>query len=83
MRVPPLQDRRRKKTRDEFQHELFLRKRSRKNIRAVRMESIDLAALAEEEEDEESDSDFGSGEEGFFVSDPKKKAAKKTGMETK
>ena len=33
---------RRKKTREEFQHELFLRKRSRKNIRNVKTDSFEL-----------------------------------------
>ncbi len=63
-------DRRRKKTREEFQHELFLRKRSRKSSRVVRADSVEINAL-------EVDSDFGSddGDDGcFFVNNPKGKA---------
>ncbi len=61
-----VQGRRRKKTREEFQHELFLRKRSRKNIRNVRSDSFEIDAL-------EVDSDFSSGDECFFVNNPKGK----------
>ena len=64
-------DRRRKKTREEFQHELFLRKRSRKNTRSgfgviggsasANVDNVDLFGDGE-------DSDFSSGDESsFFV----------------
>ena len=59
-------DRRRKKTREEFQHELFLRKRSRKNIHSVRMASLEIDDALEA-----GDSDFSSGDECLFINNPK------------
>lgn len=52
---------RRKKTRDEFQMELFQRKRSRKNIREVRRQSFDFDTIVEAE------TDFSSDDEHFFT----------------
>ncbi len=55
---------RRKKSRLEFQQELFQRKRSRKHSNLVRTESVDIDTL-------EVDSDFSSGDECFFIYNPK------------
>ena len=54
--------RRRKKTREEFQQELFLRKRSRKNLWNFNLDSIDFGNM-------EHDSDFASDDddENFFI----------------
>ena len=57
---PHMLGRRRKKTKEEFQQELFLRKRSRKNLRNLKFESFDLDAL------EMADSDFSSGDGDDF-----------------
>lgn len=52
---------RRKKTKQEFQQELFWRKRSRKNIRSLKQQSFDLTTIQDE-------SDFSSDEDNFFTS---------------
>lgn len=57
---PHLLGSRRKKTKEEFQQELFLRKRSRKNLKQPRFDSFDLDAL------EMADSDFSSGDDDDF-----------------
>ena len=51
----------RKKTRDEIQQDMFLRKRSRKNIRAPAANSFDIDGLPFEDESDDS------GDEGFFM----------------
>ncbi len=42
--------RKRRKTREEFLQELFLRKRGKKSLRNFRLESLDVAALMDDDE---------------------------------